>query len=188
MATKEQIEAGLSAWQDYMRKTHRDFAKESEAVAAIIDAAQTPLLQEIAALKGDLRLEDLPPEGARTKLDEWQACYAALFRQMNEAIVKQAPLMEVIQDASDFLKSIEGAGYGGISRYDVLCVRLEEALKGNTGNAQLLEAADRMRDCAESYADALHEPDERLRQQLHHDVVMAIADYDADTSAACTLS
>lgn len=51
-----------------------------------------------------------------------------------------ASLLEIIQDASDFLKSIEGAGYGGISRYDVLCVRLEEALKGNTGNAPLLDA------------------------------------------------
>lgn len=40
--------------------------------------------QERDALMDKLRLTDLPAEGVRTKLDEWQAAYAALFNQLQE--------------------------------------------------------------------------------------------------------
>lgn len=93
MATKEQIKTARLAFRDASLPEN----SINQTWSAAIDAVTAPLLQEIAALKGELKLEDLPPEPERTKLDEWQACYAALFRQMNEAVAKQAPLLKAVR-------------------------------------------------------------------------------------------
>jgi predicted nucleic acid-binding Zn-ribbon protein len=81
-----------------------------EAELAAARARIAELEQELAALKGDLHIEDLPPEKERTKLEEWQACYSSLFRQMNaqtqeiarlQAIEKAAEKMREVQDIED---------------------------------------------------------------------------------------
>jgi len=44
---------------------------------------------EKEAWLGNLKIDDLPPEGERTKLQEWQAAYAALFQRLNNLNKKE---------------------------------------------------------------------------------------------------
>lgn len=106
MASEKQIEAAQEAIEMAV-PDFEDDVYSREFAERISHAATAPLLQEISALKGELKLEDLPPESKRTKLDEWQACYAALFRQMQEAITQQAPLLEAVREAYAFLDNIK---------------------------------------------------------------------------------
>lgn len=43
-------------------------------------------LIEMALQKGAKILADFKPEGERNKVEEWEACYAMLFKQLNDAV------------------------------------------------------------------------------------------------------
>lgn len=124
VATKEQIEA---AYKAYLREDARDMSS-TRCMEVAIEAATAPLLQEIAALKGALRLEDLPPESERTKLDEWQACYASLFRQMQEVIAQQAPLLDAVREAYKALEDVQFAMRDQMPLPEFECCRVDTAL------------------------------------------------------------
>lgn len=60
-----------------------------------LQAENKALLQERAAWLGQFKLE--ATEGERTKLEEWQACYAALFNQLEPLKAEVARIREDIQ-------------------------------------------------------------------------------------------
>lgn len=64
------------------------------------------LQQERDAALGILSIDDLPPEGQRTKLDEWQACYAALFRQIHPVMKENRRLKERLGKAESALQKL----------------------------------------------------------------------------------
>lgn len=174
MATKEQIEEARIAYRDCANAG----GLPGDALGAAIDAANAPLLEAKNQAYHERNhlvaaLARLYPSGVtKTDIpgwdDEWHGCVYIDLPTGQISYHFHDSEAQLFDGLPAYDKS-----WDGHSKDDV------HARLAGLSNASLLEAADRMRDCAESYADALHEPDKRLQQQLHHDVVMAIASYDA---------
>lgn len=55
-------------------------------------------------------IDQMPPEGIRTKAEEWEAMYAALFRQMNEMVATKRELQKQVDiSATEIVHLIEEA-------------------------------------------------------------------------------
>ena len=69
------------------------------------------LKQENAALKGELKITDLPSELAgRTKLEEWQACYASLFNKLNPVMEEITQLRAEREGLKEYIRNDEALG------------------------------------------------------------------------------
>jgi len=78
--------------EERLRENLRDVAHNgwtARQVAISIDDAMMVFFGHLRTMKPvsvARTIDQMPPEGVRTKAEEWEAMYAALFRQMNELV------------------------------------------------------------------------------------------------------